>query len=120
LESSPNISSGASTTSSTRSRRAAHHASSLDAPRQHDDDEAWPLIESLGEEDERIDDVEASLSIAAAARCLAARERKVLHLRYGAELTQSEIATRIGVSQMQVLRILRSATVRLRELTGAP
>ena len=48
------------------------------------------------------------------------RERTVLELRFGAELTQSEIAERIGVSQMQVSRILRRTLERLRELAEQP
>ena len=42
------------------------------------------------------------------------RERLVLRLRFVDALTQSEIAERIGVSQMQVSRILRSTLVRMR------
>ncbi len=41
------------------------------------------------------------------------RERKVVLLRFGGELTQDEIARRIGVSQMHVSRILRNATAAL-------
>jgi RNA polymerase sigma-B factor len=44
------------------------------------------------------------------------REREVLHLRFVQDLTQTEIGERIGVSQMQVSRILRAALERLREL----
>ena len=46
-------------------------------------------------------------------RRLQPRERKVLLLRFGGELTQDEIARRIGVSQMHVSRILRNATAAL-------
>ena len=46
-----------------------------------------------------------------------ARERRVLVLRFVEDLTQTQIADQIGVSQMQVSRILRRALSRLRELT---
>ena len=45
------------------------------------------------------------------------RERQILFLRFGQDLTQTEIAARAGVSQMQVSRLLRSSLQRLRELT---
>ncbi len=54
-----------------------------------------------------------------AARNLPAREREILYLRFGEDLTQSEIAARVGVSQMQVSRLLRRALQRLTELAGA-
>ena len=46
--------------------------------------------------------------------CLSERQRLVLHLRFVEELTQGEIGERIGVSQMQVSRILRAILDRLR------
>jgi RNA polymerase sigma-B factor len=46
------------------------------------------------------------------------RERRVLWLRFADDLTQTQIAERIGVSQMQVSRILRRALQRLGELAG--
>ena len=42
---------------------------------------------------------------------------EILYLRFGEDLTQSEIADRVGVSQMQVSRLLRRSLQRLRELT---
>ena len=53
-----------------------------------------------------------------AARHLSEREREVLQLRFVEDLTQTEIADRIGVSQMQVSRILRRAITRLGELAA--
>jgi RNA polymerase sigma-B factor len=50
-----------------------------------------------------------------AMRRLPAREREIVRLRFGHDMTQSEIAERIGVSQMHVSRLLRSAIAVLRE-----
>jgi RNA polymerase sigma-B factor len=97
----------------------AHHSASLDAPRDDVDGEAGTLADSFGEEDERFELVDASVTIAAAASELSARERRVLVLRFVDDLTQTQIADEIGVSQMQVSRILRRALGRLRELTQA-
>ena len=43
------------------------------------------------------------------------RDRQVLHLRFVEDLTQSEIADRVGVSQMHVSRILRATIEKLRQ-----
>jgi RNA polymerase sigma-B factor len=96
---------------------AAHHSVSLDAP--HDDGEggSGTLADMFGEEDERFEFVDSTVTIAAAARSLSARERRVLTLRFVEDRTQTQIAELIGVSQMQVSRILRGALEKLRELT---
>jgi RNA polymerase sigma-B factor len=95
----------------------AHHSTSLDAPRDDVDGESTTLAEAFGEEDRRYEFVDASVTISAAARELSARERRVLALRFVHDMTQTQIAEEIGVSQMQVSRILRRALVRLREMT---
>jgi len=63
--------------------------------------------------------VEEATTIAVAARELSPRERRVLALRFAGDLTQTQIAQEIGVSQMQVSRILRRALTQLRQLTQA-
>ncbi|HZU40399.1 MAG TPA: SigB/SigF/SigG family RNA polymerase sigma factor [Solirubrobacteraceae bacterium] len=96
---------------------SAHHSTSLDAPRDDGEEESGTLADAFGEIDERFELVDASVTIAAAAEQLSARERKVLVLRFVEDMTQTQIAEQIGVSQMQVSRILRRALSRLRELT---
>jgi RNA polymerase sigma-B factor len=96
---------------------AAHHSTSLDVPRDDGEGESGTLGDTFGREDERYELVDASVTIAAAARHLSARERRVLVLRFVEDLTQTQIAEVIGVSQMQVSRILRRALARLNELT---
>jgi RNA polymerase sigma-B factor len=97
----------------------AYGAVSLDAPMTSDDDEEASRIETIGDEDERLLRVHDEATIFAAARSLPAHEREILYLRFGEDLTQSEIAERVGVSQMQVSRLLRRSLQRLRELTDA-
>ncbi len=95
----------------------AYDAISLDAPFQTDEDGATTRIDTIGGEDERLDMVDDQATIFAAARHLPRRERQILYLRFGEDLTQTEIAERIGVSQMQVSRLLRKSLQRLRDLT---
>src|SRR5947209_17263249 len=96
---------------------SAHHSTSLDAPRDDGEEESGTLADAFGELDERFELVDASVTIAAAAEQLSARERRVLALRFVEDMTQTQIAEQIGVSQMQVSRILRRALGRLREMT---
>jgi RNA polymerase sigma-B factor len=99
---------------------AAHHAASLDAPAGEGDEPASGLLEHLGCEDERYGVVDERLGIERATERLPATDRTVLRLRFEEGLTQSEIASRLGVSQMQVSRILRRALAYLRERVRAP
>jgi RNA polymerase sigma-B factor len=48
-------------------------------------------------------------------RTLPLRERRILHMRFMQDMTQSEIAEQIGVSQMQISRLLRRSLHTLRE-----
>ena len=98
---------------------AALHATSLDVPLDVSDREPRTLTDLLGGDDERFDFVDATVSIGSAARHLSQRERHVLALRFFDDRTQTEIADKIGVSQMQVSRILRRAMSRLGGCTGA-
>jgi len=97
----------------------AYGAVSLDAPLSTEDDEESSRLDAIGQEDQRLGLVDDHATIFAAARHLPTREREILYLRFGEDLTQSEIAERVGVSQMQVSRLLRRSLHRLRELTEA-
>jgi RNA polymerase sigma-B factor len=88
---------------------------SLDRPvGGEDSDEASPA-EWIGEEDERFELVEGRIALDAALPYLEERERVVLRLRFVEDMTQSQIAERIGHSQMHVSRILRRALSHIRE-----
>jgi RNA polymerase sigma-B factor len=93
-----------------------HHAVSLDATSAiGDGEEPGPLRDRIGEEDLSFDTVEYGEAIAPVLREISERDRKVLHLRFVEDMTQSEIADRVGVSQMHVSRILRATLEKLRE-----
>lgn len=98
---------------------AAHRSVSLDAPIADGDGDSDRLAETFGEEDERYERVEAAATIAGGLRGLSKIDRQVLAMYYLEQLTQVEVAEHIGVSQMQVSRILRRATRRLQELTAS-
>jgi len=92
---------------------------SLDQPVSISDEaDETSVVERLGEEDERYETVEDRTTIQDRLSVLSERERLVLRLRFVDDLTQSEIAKRIGFSQMHVSRILRRALQRLREAVG--
>jgi RNA polymerase sigma-B factor len=95
----------------------AYDAVSLDAPLQGGDHVVAARLESIGNVDDRLELIDDQATIFAAARHLPQRERQILYLRFGEDLTQTEIADRVGVSQMQVSRLLRKSLHRLRELT---
>jgi RNA polymerase sigma-B factor len=95
---------------------AARNATSLDAPIEGEPGEdATTPHDMIGQEDDGYALVETSASLAGAVRRLRRTDREVLELRLNHGLTQSDIAAQIGVSQMQVSRILRRATDELRE-----
>ena len=98
----------------------AYRANSLDAPRAGtDEDDGETLGDSLGEADDGFTRAEHRVLIANLLRSLPAREREVLRMRFEDEFTQAEIGARIGVSQMQVSRILRSTLARLHTIVTA-
>ena len=65
---------------------SAHHTASLDAPRDDGEDESGTLADAFGQIDERFELVDAKVTIAAAARHLGPRERRVLVLRFVEDL----------------------------------
>jgi RNA polymerase sigma-B factor len=95
----------------------AHHATSLDAPYDDGEGESGTMVESFGHEDPSLRSADERVTIGTAARQLPAREREVLMLRFVRDMTQTQIAEQIGVSQMQVSRILRRAIAHLSEIT---
>jgi len=93
---------------------SAYDAVSLEQQKGDPDESKDTFQDSLGTEEERYELVEYGAAIAPTLKALTPRERLILHLRFVEDLTQSEIAERIGVSQMHVSRLIRRSLTRLR------
>jgi RNA polymerase sigma-B factor len=98
---------------------SAYDAVSLDSYRFGDDGDGETYADSIGAEDDRFELVEYGATIAPTLQALPVRDRIVLHLRFVEDLTQAEIAERVGVSQMPVSRLIRRALDRLRTVAEA-
>ena len=72
------------------------------------------LSDTISVEDPAMDEAEARIMLMPAVRALPERERRVLYLRFFKQQTQSQIAEQIGVTQMQVSRILSRVLAQLR------
>jgi RNA polymerase sigma-B factor len=92
----------------------AHFSISLDAPAPNASLDAGVLGDTLGAEDERYALVDIRLDLADGIRRLPYQERRALMLRISHDLKQSEIASQLGCSQMQVSRLLKRAVTKLR------
>jgi RNA polymerase sigma-B factor len=92
-----------------------HHATSLDRPASAEVEDGMTLVERLGGDDHMFDTVEYAVAIEPVLDDISERDRRILHLRFVEDLTQSEIARRVGISQMHVSRLLRGTLKRLRE-----
>jgi RNA polymerase sigma-B factor len=98
----------------------AYETISLDAPRPGADDDAGSsYTDSIGGDDERYELVELDATVACALEHIPPRERLILKMRFVEDLTQTEIAERVGISQMQVSRLLRRSLDQLSILTQA-
>ena len=69
-------------------------------------------------EERGFEQVDASMLLAGGLESLAERERQIVSMRFEEGLTQSQIAARIGISQMHVSRLLRRALAQLRASVG--
>jgi RNA polymerase sigma-B factor len=91
----------------------AYSTLSLDATDDSDDSTAT-MLDAIGVDDEGLEHVEIRESIKPLLDRLDAREKKILLLRFFKNMTQSQIAEEIGVSQMHVSRLLNRTLVQLR------
>jgi RNA polymerase sigma-B factor len=91
----------------------AHDAISLDMSRGSDSEDAGTYADKVGAPDERYELLENQSVIAGTLRALPERDRMVLGLRFEHDLTQAQIASRVGISQMHVSRIIRRSLDRL-------
>jgi RNA polymerase sigma-B factor len=92
----------------------AYSTVSLDAPDSGDDD-APAVAESLGMPDDALEGVEYRESLKPLLEQLPPREKRILMLRFFGNMTQSQIATELGISQMHVSRLLARTLTQLRE-----
>ena len=72
------------------------------------------LGELLPSDDSAMSEAEARIMLAPAVKALPEREREILYLRFFKQQTQAQIAKEVGVTQMQVSRILARVLVQLR------
>jgi RNA polymerase sigma-B factor len=91
----------------------AYSAVSLDAP-DSGDDEAPAVADTLGAEDESLEGVEYRESLKPLLERLPPREKRILLLRFFGNMTQSQIAAELGISQMHVSRLLARTLAQLR------
>jgi RNA polymerase sigma-B factor len=90
----------------------AYSTRSLHAPLEEGGDDS--LAEKLGTIDAGYGEVEDGTLVAAGLDALDERERRIVELRFFEEMTQSQIAAEVGISQMHVSRLLRRALVTMR------
>jgi RNA polymerase sigma-B factor len=95
----------------------AYRAGSLDAPRAGggEDSSGESVGDAIGVREGGFERAEERATLGPMFAHITERERLVLTLRFAEDLTQAEIGERIGVSQMQVSRLIRQALARLRE-----
>jgi RNA polymerase sigma-B factor len=96
----------------------AQHTISLEATPAGRTDEALTLGDRLGSEDSNLDRVEMRALLEQAMAHLNPREREIMALRFVEELPQTEVAKRLGISQMHVSRLQRAAVDHLRREMG--
>lgn len=92
---------------------AAYRFASLDAPSMGDEDNE-ALAARLGEEDREFAGAEHRATLSPLIAQLPRRQQTILHLRFFEGLTQSDIACRLGISQMHVSRLLARSLAQLR------
>ena len=95
------------------------HTTPLERGSDDDEDGGSPSpAATIGVEDAGLERAEYRTVIARGVDALSDADRRLLHLRFEEDLTQSEIAKRIGTSQMQVSRLLRAAIEKIRRVSG--
>jgi RNA polymerase sigma-B factor len=94
---------------------SAYRATSFDAPRPGGDEEAGDSLgDAVGGDDVGFGLAEDRATLDRLLQVIPPREREILRMRFAEDMTQAEIGQRIGVSQMQVSRLIRQSLSRLR------
>jgi RNA polymerase sigma-B factor len=97
----------------------AMRPASLDRPAAAGEDEDEMPMQRIGEIDPAYERAEESVTLERLMQGLPDRERRILALRFGGDLTQSEIGKRLGISQMHVSRLLRRTLEELEQQANA-
>lgn len=92
----------------------AFQARPIEAP-DVDGEPAGDHLAALGRRDSGFELAELGASMSPVVKRLPNREREILRLRFVEDLTQSQIAERVGISQMHVSRLIRGTVEALRE-----
>ncbi len=93
----------------------AYNFVSLESDRGGDGSDTFSILEYIGKDDHLMSVVEDRTTLSAALKELSSQEQHVLYLRFFEGLTQTEIARQMGISQMQVSRMLRKTLRVLRQ-----
>jgi RNA polymerase sigma-B factor len=93
----------------------AYNFVSLETDRSGDGSDSFSILEYVGKDDALMAVVEDRTTLSAAVSKLTPQEQRVLYLRFFEGLTQTEIASKLKISQMQVSRLLRRTLKVLRE-----
>lgn len=92
----------------------ARHPHSLDTLSVIDGEQQRPLIDTIGVTDDRLDAVFDRQTLQPLLAALSAQQRRILALRFFADLTQAQIAAEVGLSQMHISRVLAHTLTQLR------
>ncbi len=94
---------------------SSYNTLSIDTGGGSDDDDARAIADTLGDVDAGLDRIEDREALRPLLESLPERERIVLVLRFFESMTQTQIAERVGISQMHVSRLLAKSLTRLRD-----
>lgn len=94
---------------------SSYNTLSIDSGGGGADDDTPAIVDTLGDVDVSLDRIENREALRPLLAALPERERTVLVLRFFESLTQTQIAERVGISQMHVSRLLAKSLARLRD-----
>ncbi|QLL08522.1 RNA polymerase sigma factor SigF [Mycobacterium vicinigordonae] len=94
---------------------SSYNTLSIDSGGGNEDDDARAIADTLGDVDSGLDRIENREALRPLLEALPERERMVLVLRFFESMTQTQIAERVGISQMHVSRLLAKSLARLRD-----
>ena len=94
---------------------SSYNTLSIDTGGGSDEDDARAIADTLGDVDAGLDRIEDREALRPLLEALPERERMVLVLRFFESMTQTQIAERVGISQMHVSRLLAKSLARLRD-----